>query len=86
MKKIIIAITLIGLSIAGLHLNADAIINKQKTNPTDSVKRVVVDPVCKMKIKANTSKTTVYNKITYNFCSEGCKQKFVAEPAKYVKK
>ena len=60
-------------------------IDGRKTTLIDSVKKVV-DPVCKMKIKANASKIAVYKKVTYNFCSESCKQKFVAEPAKYVKK
>jgi YHS domain-containing protein len=85
MKKLNFAIILIGLTTAGLNSNANTI-NKQKTIPTDSIRKVTIDPVCKMKIKANTSKTTVYNKITYNFCSENCKQKFLTEPVKYVKK
>jgi YHS domain-containing protein len=86
MKKSILAIILIGLASIAVKSNASPVISGSKTNPIDSVKKVVIDPVCKMKIKANTSKTTVYNKITYNFCSESCKQKFLTEPAKYVKK
>lgn len=86
MKKSNLTIILIGLTTIALNSNANAVIDGSKTILIDSVKKVVVDPVCKMKIKANTSKTTVYNKVTYSFCSESCKQKFVAEPAKYVKK
>ncbi|RBQ07679.1 YHS domain-containing protein [Pedobacter miscanthi] len=86
MKKIILATILIGAAIIALKSNANTIVGRTITNPIDSAKKVIIDPVCKMKIKANTSKTTVYNKITYNFCSESCKQKFLAEPAKYVKK
>lgn len=86
MKKLNFAIILIGLATAALNSNAVTIINKQKTNPIDSAKKVVVDPVCKMKVKAGSSKTTVYSKVTYTFCSESCKQKFVEEPAKYIKK
>jgi len=86
MKKSILAIILIGLTIIAVKSNANSVKDFSKTNLTDSVKKNVVDPVCKMKLKANASKTTVYNRVTYSFCSESCKQKFVAEPAKYVKK
>ncbi|MDQ0965784.1 YHS domain-containing protein [Flavobacterium sp. W4I14] len=85
MKKLNLIVILVGLATASLKLNAKTVINNQKINMIDSVKKVIVDPVCKMKIKANASKTTIYNKVTYSFCSESCKQKFVAEPAKYVK-
>ncbi|UCE41554.1 MAG: YHS domain-containing protein [Candidatus Aminicenantes bacterium] len=45
----------------------------------------VVDPVCGMKIKKSEAKAThEYNGKTYYFCMEGCKEKFVKEPAKYV--
>lgn len=86
MKKITLAIILIGSATIAIKSNANTVIDGTKTNLIDSAKKVLIDPVCKMKIKSNTSKTTVYNKITYNFCSESCKQKFLAEPAKYVKK
>jgi YHS domain-containing protein len=46
-----------------------------------------VDPVCGMKIKKADAKTKYeYNGKTYYFCMEGCKEKFVADPEKYVKK
>ncbi|MBB6237859.1 YHS domain-containing protein [Pedobacter sp. AK013] len=86
MKKINYLVILLGLIILTLKSNANPIIDKQKNKLIDSVKKVPVDPVCKMKVKADASKNAVYNKITYHFCSESCKQKFVAEPAKYVKK
>jgi len=85
MKKLNFAITLIGLTALSLKSNAAPVINGSKTSPIDSAKKATLDPVCKMKVKAQAAKTTVYNKVTYSFCSESCKQKFVAEPAKYVK-
>lgn len=86
MKKLNIAIILIGLTTLSLKSNATPIINGSKTGPIDSAKKATVDPVCKMKVKVQTAKTAVWNKVIYSFCSESCKQKFVAEPAKYVKK
>ena len=86
MKKLNFAIILIGLATITFRSNANPIIDKQKIKLIDSAKKVSVDPVCKMKVKAGAPKTTVYNKVTYTFCSESCKQKFVAEPVKYIKK
>lgn len=86
MKKLNFAIILIGLTTLSLKSNATLVINGSKTSRIDSAKKATVDPVCKMKVKAQAAKTTVYNKVSYSFCSESCKQKFVAEPTKYIKK
>ena len=85
MKKLNLIVILIGLTTLSLKSNATPVINGSKTSLIDSAKKVLVDPVCKMKVKAQTAKITVYNKVTYSFCSESCKQKFVAEPTKYIK-
>lgn len=85
MKKLNLVVILIGLITLALKSNANPIIDGPKPNLIDSTKKVLVDPVCKMKVKAQTAKTTVYNKVPYSFCSESCKQKFVAEPTKYIK-
>lgn len=86
MKKLSIIIILMGLGTFAFKLNANPIITKPIASVVDSAKKVVTDPVCKMKIQAATAKTTVYNKVSYFFCSESCKQKFIAEPTKFVKK
>ena len=44
-----------------------------------------VDPVCGMEIKKSEAKAKYeYNGKTYHFCMEGCKEKFVKEPQKYI--
>jgi PKD repeat protein len=44
-----------------------------------------VDPVCKMKVDKATAKfTSVYKGTTYYFCSASCKEKFDANPEKYI--
>ncbi|MCZ4243709.1 YHS domain-containing protein [Pedobacter punctiformis] len=53
---------------------------------TDTLKKDGIDPVCKMKVRAGNIKTATYDQLVYGFCSESCKQKFVKEPAKYIKK
>ena len=44
------------------------------------------DPVCNMKVAANTPNTyDLYQGETYGFCSPDCRDKFAANPAKYLK-
>jgi multidrug efflux pump subunit AcrA (membrane-fusion protein)/YHS domain-containing protein len=46
------------------------------------------DPVCGMQVDASKSAwhQATHNGTTYNFCSESCKSKFVADPSKYAMK
>ncbi len=44
------------------------------------------DPVCGMTIaEKDAVRTAEYEGATYYFCSEACRRKFVADPAKFVK-
>ena len=46
---------------------------------------MVTDPVCGMRIDPDDAVGTVeYNGVTYYFCSEFCRDAFVADPAAYV--
>ena len=43
------------------------------------------DPVCKMRVEpAKAAAQSTYRGQTYYFCALGCKQKFDAEPEKYL--
>ena len=44
------------------------------------------DPVCAMKVAANTPNTYDYDGQTYGFCSPECRDEFKADPAKYLAK
>ena len=47
---------------------------------------MVIDPVCSMEIKKEDVKAThEHDGKTYYFCSQGCKDKFVQDPGKYVR-
>lgn len=47
--------------------------------------RVVVDPVCKMELKAEqVRQSVVYNGRTYQFCSIGCRAEFERHPVDYT--
>ena len=43
------------------------------------------DPVCKMKVDPKTAPKAEYQGKTYYFCGESDRQKFLANPAKYLK-
>jgi alkyl hydroperoxide reductase subunit F len=38
-----------------------------------------IDPICKMQVKEGEALTAVCNGVTYYFCSQGCKDKFLKE-------
>jgi len=49
------------------------------------VENQVTDPVCAMRInRAAAFKSASYEGKTYYFCAEGCHERFVAEPGRYV--
>jgi P-type Cu+ transporter len=46
---------------------------------------MVTDPVCGMRIDdAEAAATAEYEGTTYSFCSQVCRDAFVADPAAYV--
>src|SRR3990170_1697775 len=46
---------------------------------------MAIDPVCKMKVDENNAAATyVYQGKVYYFCNVGCKEKFAANPEKYL--
>ena len=44
----------------------------------------VIDPVCGMSISPNEALSAMHEERKYFFCSNGCRVKFVTDPAKYV--
>ncbi|MGE0031357.1 MAG: heavy metal translocating P-type ATPase [Steroidobacteraceae bacterium] len=44
-----------------------------------------IDPVCGMTVKADSPHQATHAGQDYRFCSAGCRAKFAAEPAKYLK-
>jgi len=43
-----------------------------------------IDPVCGMSVDPKTARSAVVDGVTYYFCSEGCRTKFVADPKRYL--
>ena len=51
----------------------------------DNAAEGVIDPVCGMTVDPHTAKHRAdYRSHTYYFCSTGCREKFVADPQKYL--
>jgi Cu+-exporting ATPase len=44
----------------------------------------LVDPICGMTVDPNTSPHAEYGGRTFSFCCDGCRDKFVANPARYL--
>ena len=51
--------------------------------PIDAVTGYI-DPVCQMKVSQDVTDRHTHEGVTYGFCSPGCKEKFVADPAPYL--
>ncbi len=67
-----------------MHEQADA--TEEHMHSHGEEDGTVVDPVCGMKIKKAEAKASIeHNGKTYYFCMEGCKEKFKANPEKYIK-
>jgi Cu+-exporting ATPase len=50
-----------------------------------AAQNLAIDPVCGMSVDPATAKHKAdHDGATYSFCSAGCREKFVAEPAKYL--
>ncbi len=41
-------------------------------------------PVCGMTVDPQTAPSATHDAQTYYFCSEGCRDQFVADPGRYV--
>lgn len=57
------------------------IVNEQRS--IDDVTGMI-DPVCEMKISADTEHRHTHENVTYGFCSSGCQKAFTADPAKFL--
>lgn len=49
-----------------------------------SMSDMLIDPVCNMPVGPDNAITTTHAGITYRFCSEPCRARFGAEPARYI--
>jgi xanthine dehydrogenase accessory factor len=54
--------------------------------PSPAIAGFEIDPVCGMTVDtAGAAHTAVHNGETYSFCCSGCQERFVADPAKFLR-
>lgn len=73
------------LSDAAVERLVDDLLARRADVATSSeVAQVVLDPVCHMRVRAEaTAPNAAYDGRTIYFCSEACRDAFVASPAQY---
>jgi len=84
MKNVVI-MTVFTLFIS-LNLIAQEANPKQKDKKVAEKETKLEDPVCHMKVKKGGKITAKHKVVEYSFCSESCKESFVKNPEKYIKK
>ena len=56
-------------------------------NEVKEVKAMAKDPVCGMDVKEERAAATYdYKGKTYYFCAEGCKERFVQDPERFLER
>ena len=59
---------------------------RAEQRPAAERAQLITDPVCSMQVRATeTTPRATHAGHTYHFCSDLCRDRFVAEPARYVK-
>lgn len=55
-------------------------------SPSAAITGFDIDPVCGMTVDtADAAHTAVHNDVTYYFCCAGCQERFVADPARFLR-
>ena len=69
-----------------LHRHSTVALAASSAEPVSPVvdDKPFTDPVCGMKVRANSEKTVEHAGTAYHFCSTGCVAKFKADPQKYL--
>ena len=68
---------------------AETMMEEAETMVDEAVEEVMddvalVDPVCGMEVTMESEWTAEYEGVTFYFCCEDCRDKFVGEPGKYL--
>jgi Cu+-exporting ATPase len=82
-----IAIAVLALGVVGCQQAQET--PAEQAEIEEAVEEVIeeaalVDPVCGMEVTAESEWTAEYEGVTFYFCSEGCRDKFIEEPGKYL--
>src|SRR4051794_10635962 len=66
---------------------AQQIVGISRDRPTEPTPQPHIDPVCKMLVSPESAAAAhEHNNSKYYFCMQGCRDKFAADPEKYLSK
>src|SRR3954463_6469819 len=64
---------------------AQQIVGISRKKSTEPTPKPHIDPVCKMLVSPESAAAAHdYNNLTYYFCMPACRDKFIADPEKYL--
>ena len=84
-----IAIAILALGVFACQQAQETPAEEAETQVEEAVEEVLeetamVDPVCSMEVTAESEWTAEYEGVTFYFCSQDCRDKFIEEPGKYL--
>lgn len=84
-----IAVTVLALGVVGCQQAQETPAEQAETAIEETAEEVpvataVIDPVCGMEVTEESEWTAEYEGVTFYFCSEGCRDQFIAEPGKFL--
>ncbi len=84
-----IAIAVFALGVTGCQQAQETPAEQAETEIEEAVEEVledvaVIDPVCGTEVTAESEWTAEYEGVTFYFCSQDCRDKFIEEPGKYL--
>jgi YHS domain-containing protein len=85
-----IAIAVLALGVLGCQQAQETPAEQAETTIEETIEEIteevpLVDPVCGMTVTEESEWTAEYDGVTFYFCSEDCRDKFIAGPGEFLK-
>lgn len=89
MRILVLCVAILALGVFGCQQAQETPAEQAETQVEETVEEVLeetamVDPVCGMEVTAESEWTAEYEGVTFYFCSQDCRDKFIEEPGKYL--
>ena len=85
-----IAIAVLALGVFGCQQAQETPEEQAETTIEEAVEEIledvaIIDPVCGAEVTVESEWTAEYEGVTFYFCSEGCRDKFIETPGEFLK-
>ena len=85
-----IAIAVLALGVLGCQQAQETPAEQAETTIEETTEEIteeapLIDPVCGATVTAESEWTAEYDGVTFYFCSEDCRDKFIAAPGEFLK-